>query len=441
MEKENDKAQKEDKVKEEKEIKKVGEDEVLFTCISKIDVYEYKKMTKYFPQIYWAFVTYGTIANLLVNAVLAILWDGYGALFTFVIVELLFLIYYKIRLGHVAEKYFKRALKKGYVDSEIHSEFYKDYFIRQGESVTYKIKYTEIDKCIETDANFYLENKKLNKIITLQKNECSLELILFLRKQFNTLESHLGENSIYRDNGEKKGVPKNSKLIRNGMLILFVVTLLSLEGGFYTMQLIDKINPSYGFGILKNMWAFGLWLPIPILSIILGFKYKKQGYKCTKNIVAGFIVGFYLIIATLPAFIDSGFSVDYDLINDYKDIISVELPKNGELESIDWDTFMDEDKTDYSTITAYYSSEAVSQLVSNIKKSNNWIRGDELKSELKILLPSTLSVRDNYISIYNKTLNQYNTLPSEEGEYEIYAMKYNVSEKILEIHKFMLTYK
>ena len=59
------------------------------------------------------------------------------------------------------------------------------------------------------------------------------------------------------------------------------------------------------------------------------------------------------------------------------------------------------------------------------------------KSELKILIPSQLrSDDDAYFSIYNKTTNQYNVLPEIAGEYEIYAMKYDKSDKHLEIHKF-----
>ena len=84
----------------------------------------------------------------------------------------------------------------------------------------------------------------------------------------------------------------------------------------------------------------------------------------------------------------------------------------------------------------------MNDLVNGIENSNNWILSKEIKSELKILIPSQLkSDFDSYYSIYNKTTNEYNTLPTIAGNYEIYAMKYDKSDKHLEIHKFDYKYK
>lgn len=81
-------------------------------------------------------------------------------------------------------------------------------------------------------------------------------------------------------------------------------------------------------------------------------------------------------------------------------------------------------------------------MVNSIEYNSNWILSKEIKSELKILIPSQLrSDDDAYFSIYNKTTNQYNVLPEIAGEYEIYAMKYDKSDKHLEIHKFNYLYK
>ena len=58
------------------------------------------------------------------------------------------------------------------------------------------------------------------------------------------------------------------------------------------------------------------------------------------------------------------------------------------------------------------------------------------------MLPSVFnSGEDVYYSIYNKTEDEYNTLPEESGIYEIYAMNYNKTTKELTIHKFKYNYK
>lgn len=240
-----------------------------------------------------------------------------------------------------------------------------------------------------------------------------------------------------------KGVKKyhNPYFIRIGMIILFIITLCSLYGALFSLSLLDKINPQHGFSFIKNAWVFWCWLPIPILSIILGFIFNNAGFKCTKNIVGGFIIGFLLLIyGCFSLFPD--FSQEYSMIDAYRDIIDAQLPSIGDLEIQNWGTYFDVDKTEYVVINAYYDKEDVSMLVNSIENSNNWILSKEIKSELKIFVPSQLrSDEDAYFSIYNNTTNQYNSLPEIPGDYEIYAMKYDKSDKILEIHKFKYNYK
>lgn len=245
---------------------------------------------------------------------------------------------------------------------------------------------------------------------------------------------------------DKKVVTKideypHSRFIKNGMIILFIVTIASLWLALASLSIVNLINPQHGFNFTKNTWVFWCFLPIPILSIILGFKYKRAGFKCTKNIVGGFIIAFLLLVYGTFCLMPT-FSVDYDEIDKYRDIVDAELPSNGEFEIQEWGTYFDEDKTEYTIINAYYDKENVSDLVSSIESSNNWILSEDINSVLRIFIPSTLySDVDAYYSIYNKTTGQYNSLPDEVGDYEIYAMKYDISDKHLEIHKFKYSYK
>lgn len=422
----------------EKEVKKTKNRKCLYTCESKIDSYEYKKTAKYFPEIYWTYVIGGTILNLIITLIISILFRNLAGTLIFLIgCQIYIMIIYKIRLEHYAEKTFNSLLKKGRADTEIHTEFYDDYFIRHGEIETFKIKYSDIDRCIETDTNFYLKFSKRNKIIIIQKNCCDLNLISFIRETFKDLENHLGDNSKF------KGVKKyhDPKFIKIFMIILFIITICSLWGALWSITLVNKINPQHGFNFTKNTWVFWCFLPIPILSIILGFKYNKSGLKCTKNIVGGFIIGFLLLIYGSFSLFPT-FEEEYSKINSYKSIIDASLPNNGELEIQEWGTYFDEDKTNYTIINAYYDKEDVTNLVNSIENNNNWILSKEIKSELKILIPSELrSDNDAYYSIYNKTTEQYNTLPETTGNYEIYAMKYDESDKHLEIHTFNYFYK
>lgn len=425
---------KELKEKMKKEAKKKKNEKCLFSCESVVDGYEYKKMAKYFPKkMYWVFVIRGTIFNVIISALIALTTQSWIATLIFLIAyEIYLLIYYKVRLEPMAEKVHNARLKRGEIEVNFETEFYEDYFIRKGEKSSVTIDYSEITRCVENDTNFYLEYAKKNMIIIIQKNRCDLELISFIRNKFSNLENNLGDTSSYK--GIKKS--KNTKLINTLMIILFIATLCCLWGAMWSVSLINEINPQHGFNFTKNTWVFWCWLPIPISSIILGFIYNGKGLKCTKNIVAGFIIGFLLLVYGAFSLFPT-FSEDYSKINDYKQYIDASIPSNGELEIQNWETYFDDDKTEYAIINAYYDKEDVSILENSIEESNNWILSTKLKSELKILLPTQFRSSDNvYYSIYNKTTNEYNTIPNESREYEIYSMYYDKSLKQLSIHKY-----
>ena len=135
------------------------------------------------------------------------------------------------------------------------------------------------------------------------------------------------------------------------------------------------------------------------------------------------------------------FSEDYSKINDYRNYIDANIPSNGELEIHYWGNYFDDDKKEYSIINVYYDKEDVSNLVSSIENSKNWILSTKIKSELKILLPSEFRAKEDlYYSVYNKTTNEYNVIPEESGIYEICAMSYDKNKKELIIHKYKFIY-
>ena len=136
------------------------------------------------------------------------------------------------------------------------------------------------------------------------------------------------------------------------------------------------------------------------------------------------------------------YSEDYIKIYDYNSIINAKLPENGQLEILHFDTYFDIDKTNFTLINIYYDGEDTSDLLNSIKNNETWILSTEVKSNLKVFIPTTMTSNSNtYFSIYNKTTNEYNIIPENAGMYEIYAMKYDNSEKLLQINKFDYSFK
>jgi len=410
----------------------------LYTCESMVDKSEYVKMSKSFwKKLYFSLLNRGLYLNLIIFAIIAILSKNIGtALVYFLVFQIWATISFKVKFEDYAEKAYDDLNKHGNLDSNFTTEFYDDYLIRKSESVSYTIKYTEIAKFIETDTNLYLEHKPRNVVLIFQKNRLDLELIEFIRKTFGNIENE----TCSTPTSKKAKKAYNPDFIKTAMLVLFIITIASLWGALYTKSWVDQLIPQYGFSTSKNMWVFWCWLPIPILSIILGFKYKKAGFKCTKNIVGGFIIGFFLLVYGSFCMFPTN-EQDYTKINDYKEIVNLELPDSGVLEIIDWDSHPNRNMTEYTTINAYYAQVDVTKLVESIGNNPNWILSKEFRTDMNVFLTSSLVPDDDaYFSIYNKTTNEYNVLPEKSGEYEVYAMKYDKSDKKLQIDKFKISY-
>ena len=276
----------------------------------------------------------------------------------------------------------------------------------------------------------YPKNKKL---IILQKKYCDEDLIEFIRNNIPTLEKHLGENQVPQ---------KESNKVNKLLNIIFFVTIISLFASFILVYILLKYVFHYhGNGDTRYMWIYLCFLPIPIISIILGLIYKNKGYNCSRNIIIGIIVSIILLMyGGIPTLVSTDLP-DYSEIDSYKEFIDAKLPSNGELDIIEVGSSAD-DKNEYVIVDVYYDLEDVTELEKSIKDNNNWFLSEDIKQELKVFVtPQIHSSKNAYYSIYNKTTNEYNTLPSKSGDYDIYFMKYDLKEKHLAIHKFKYSYE
>ena len=169
-----------------------------YKCNSYLDSYEYGKMALVFTNRMWlSFSIYASSYNVILCIIIFFLTKNIiDAVGSFIIIELVILILFRIKIREVAKIFYKIYLKKS--ESNYELEFYDDYFIRKGNS-SLEEKYTDIDKCIETDTNLYLCDSKKDIIFIIQKNECELDLVNFLRNKFDNLDSRLGGNINFKN--------------------------------------------------------------------------------------------------------------------------------------------------------------------------------------------------------------------------------------------------
>lgn len=391
-----------------------------------INVEEYKKMAKYFPKrMYLSFIRIVLACN---TMIFLILLSGsrnfWASISIFLFLQVLGMVYCIIRLEHISGKIFLKRNGGGTNNKELNVEFYNDYLKGIWTDFSLKIYYKEIERIVETETNVYLENGKNNLVIILLKEKLDKNLIEFLKEKI------------------KKNVSKRTKLenpykIPNRLVILFLITLISLPiASIIHNSLNSSINPI--FARYKDKWIYLLFMTIPILSIIFGFEYKERGYKCIKNIVGGFIILFLLFINFAEAPF-STFTQDYNKIDDYKDMLNIEVPEKGMLQIFNGMNCGNENCSNYQQVYVYYDKNV--NLESSLKKSSTWKLSTKINSELKELIPKSIVQNNNsYISIYNGTTNEYNKLPKEKGVYQMYVMEYDFSIKTLEIHQYNYDY-
>lgn len=111
--------------------------------------------------------------------------------------------------------------------------------------------------------------------------------------------------------------------------ILFWTTLISPIVSFSIASMIGEANIFGVAGIIRYSWVMLLFIPIGILSILIGFKLKNSTQKYKKNFVVSFICLPLLIIFGSYRFIfNSVVSYDVNEISIIEEKINFEIPRD-----------------------------------------------------------------------------------------------------------------
>ena len=107
-------------MKEDIDMVKNGKEKILYTCVSEITEEEYQNAVKYFPQVYWSLVKWGTMLNIFVMLIFFIFGTKLiDVLIAFIALEIFILIIYKVRLPHYVSKSYSNAIAKGQMETKI----------------------------------------------------------------------------------------------------------------------------------------------------------------------------------------------------------------------------------------------------------------------------------------------------------------------------------
>ena len=300
--------------------------------------------------------------------------------------------------------------------------FYDDHFIFESEKSIIKNKYSDITKIVESDKYIYIIAS--NRIFSLKKELISNELceyIINLNK-----EVYKRKGKINFNNSHKK------KLVD----ILFWINV------FLIFIMLPLIQSGFKLDIL-----FYLLEIIPMITFIVGVSFKSnKELNSRKDITIGIFC--FIFIFLCFAIINLGEHIGpYNLNNigkklDYNEFISITLPDNAQIsEELVYNSKMGKEKERNFEIKL--NSKDKNNIEKSMKDSENWIKGNLLKSDLYIFIDDFDYNDSSYYLIYNSDNKEYNSVPENMGVYKYYVASYNPNstDGNIEISEFYYQYK
>lgn len=201
-------------------------------------------------------------------------------------------------------------------------------------------------------------------------------------------------------------------------IILFWVTLISPLISFYLTSIIGEVGIFGILGIIRYSWIIWLFIPIVILSIIVGIKLKKDKQKYKKNLIVAFVCLPLIMIFGSYRFIFNNISYDPNKVVLVEQQIKIDLPKQIKIASQKMQTY----NLSYLKII---NDETKEKFEHELDVNQLWQK--QLSSKIKSLLPFDVQyeiVKFDSFVFYNITNDEYNQYPLD-GEYECIFMAYN----------------
>ena len=323
----------------------------------------------------------------------------------FAISIILFLILRKTKYNQTFEYFIYKLIKKNKIEYNI--IFYNKKIEINNEKM---ILYEDINELIETDDLLFLKYK--NEMIVVDKRVCDYELIPFIREKVNNYRNELGNEKLKLE--EEKNVDKTKKInIASILLSILSLILAVLSWNIISMNYPNVLS-------LTKIWVFLLFIPLPIVSIVICFRENKK-----RQIIFHLIVIFILfILGNNYNTFNNNFRKDYDFCSKYEKILNIDISKNSDCYQISWDY------SKYRFLTSNYIL-----LKNEIKTESDWIIFKDFLELFENYIPVGMLSEANdscMFKLYFEKYDVYNKIP-ENPDGNIYIMMYNPTKKFLQI--------
>lgn len=290
--------------------------------------------------------------------------------------------------------------------------FYDDYFeiISTSDNSNEKltIKYNEINSKYQDDKYIYL--LIMNSFFAIDKSSCI--------DNIDELHKLLKINKIQK-----------SKKVNVLLWVMFILALVSIQVGLMIVALCTSESPFYLFPyeLINHIYKFFLIIPIPIISFVLGFIYRKKGYNCGKNIIPFVvIIALFIIGGHLINFYETRISKNINYLDKITEQTNISFPQVEDIRII-------YNYTDDSESIAMVKFTDNKVFENTIIGNSNWKKDTDFFPEyLNESYSTYITTNCEYHTVYNINTNSYNNF---EGQ--IIYMAYDIDLGVLVIYCYI----
>ena len=405
-------------------MEKFDKKKSIFTYDGKYTYEYFVDVCKTYPAIlFWGQIIYTFLILFGINTISALLGNSPVRIYfleNFIL--LLFLIFVRLlAFNKIIRKSSLKELEK--IDNKNYNiYFYDDHFIFESEKSIMKNKYSDVTKIVESDKYIYIIAS--NRIFSLKKELISNELYEYTINLKKDKYKRKGKIN-FNDHHKKKLVD-----------ILYVINVFLIFFSLILFQSGIKISPlTYLIEI------------IPIITLVVGIRFKTNEKLNSKKDISISICCIVFVLVSL-ILLQFGVHIGPYKLNDigkkldYNEFISIDLHDDAEISETSTNNpkIGKEKERNYEIILNIKDK---SNIEKSMKDSENWIKGNLLKSDLYIFIDDFDYNESSYYLIYNSDNKEYNSVPESTGIYKYYVASYNpnINNGNIEISEFYYQYK
>ena len=240
---------------------------------------------------------------------------------------------------------------------------------------------------------------------------------------------------------EKTARPARQKptgILKTVSVLLCVLSLCTIMGALMTVALLTETHRT----MEESMWAFFLFLPIPVASVAFGFWLKKKNYRYKMNVIAGFIMAGVLCLYGSFSFMLAGvYDHSDEPIRKAEAMLEIDFPSHTRINTQDWTQSTQNIPRGYmiSSSDVYFDGTAAEVFEQEIAGDARWMTA--VPGELVGITSYLYDLYGgDYCMVYNVDTGELNKLPSESGTYVFINVLYNAESNSMMLVEYEIEY-